>query len=462
MERISRQRASRSTDLAALSLLEFIPAATPTILGDPTQVPVWLAPYAERLERAQGSGVELCVAAPPQNGKTILTTHGMAWWMLRSSDIPFYYITYNQSRSDRVAADFWMLAERVGLKPLGRKTYWRSNSTGCRVMFTSIGGGITGEPLPANAVIVIDDPIKDRQEALSKARRESAWGWIFGSVMTRRHPGSSLVSMATRWAIDDPIGRLIDKFGFEYLRFPAICDDEETDPNGRKLGEILWDHHSLDEYRRLERVDPWGFAAMYQGRPTPRGAEVFQANPPRFRTLPDSHFKRAYGIDLAYTANTSADRSVCLRLHRYPSQRGGYDYYVVAGRHARVDAPSFLLTLVAMQAEAPAPMRWYIGGGGEKGAAQFVQRKVKNLRAQPATTDKLVRATPMSEAWNDDRIFLPDEESPYYGEWVDLLIDEHASFSGKNDPSDDFVDALAAGFDEANMTAPRRNINWTP
>lgn len=258
--------------------------------------------------------------------------------------------------------------------------------------------------------------------------------------------------MATRWATDDPSGMLIKEFGFEYLNIPAICEDEASDPVGRKLGEILWDHHSLAEYRRLEKVDPWGFAAMYQGRPTPRGEAVFRGLPTRFMELPSGAYRTAYGVDLAYSKDSRADRSVCLRM-----QRVGDVTYLTAARLARVESNEFTLTLRAMQAEFAGPMWWY-ASGTEKGAGSFIKVRIPNFIIKPATADKYVRATEAVAGWNLGNIALPDEGSPLYGDWVDDVIDEVMAFTGTNDPHDDVVDALAAGWDALNPKRTPRSV----
>jgi len=431
-------QSSQSTDLASLPLLEFIPAASPYLTS-----PTWLRPYAEQLDATLGRSVELVFAAPPQHSKTETTKHALAKWMLLTPGGRYYYVTYSQRRSDSVAKDFRILADHLGLKPDGRTDEWTSGLNGSRIKFTSIDGGITGDPLPENGVCVIDDPIKGRQEAFSRAHRESIWGVLYGTILTRRHPGSSIICMATRWAEDDPSGRLVSEWGFRYTNLQAICEDAETDPCGRRVGEALWpEERPLSFLEQMRERDPWGFAAMYQGSPRPRGGEVFSGNPPRFIHLPTSPWRTAYGVDLAYTAKTQADRSVCLRGQLFDGT-----IYLTACRIAQVAAPEFTLTLKAMSSEMSGPLRWY-ASGTEKGSAQFIAQRVPGFKVLTATGDKFVRATPASAAWNAGNIALPAENSPLYGSWVDQVIDEVCSFTGVADSRDDIVDALAACHDE--------------
>lgn len=450
---MSEQQPDRCSSLTALPLLDFVPAASPHL-----EAPRHLAPYVERLDATLGQSVELVFAAPPQHGKTEATKHALAKWMLAPGERQnFVYVTYSQTRADSVARDFRLLAEHVGLEPVGRLAEWRSATTGARVMFTSIGGALTGYPL--DGVILIDDPIKDPAEARSRAVRDAVWSWLFGAVLTRRHPGSSMITMATRWHEDDPSGRLVREWRVPYVNLQAICEDPATDPCGRAAGEALWPaRRPLDFLEQMRSRDPWGFAALYQGQPRPRGGEVFGGNPARFVELPEGvPVVTAYGVDLAYTAGTHADRSVCIRM-----QRAGDVGYVTACRVAQVPAPEFTLTLRAMGSERAGVFRWYTGGGGEKGVAQFIVPRVPNFRILPATADKFVRAVPAAAAWNAGRIALPSEDSPYYGPWVDALIDVVCAFTGVSDPRDDEVDALAAAWDESTVRPVQRTPRRMP
>ena len=96
----------------------------------------------------------------------------------------------------------------------------------------------------------------------------------------------SVILIMTPFHEDDLAGRLQRIQGDEWkvLRLPAICDDAETDPLGRQIGEPLW---SDDQYgygqRLLElqaaaeregRARDW--FAQYQGRPRPPEGAMFK------------------------------------------------------------------------------------------------------------------------------------------------------------------------------------------
>ena len=72
-----------------------------------------------------------------------------------------------------------------------------------------------------------------------------------------------------------------------------------------------------------------------------------------------------------------------------------------------------------------------------------------NLRIleKPATTDKFSRAQPVSAAWNDGRVLLPENTK-----WTEPLVHEVASFTGVNDVHDDQVDVLSTLYNSLNRS----------
>ena len=58
-------------------------------------------------------------------------------------------------------------------------------------------------------LLIIDDPIKNAEQARSAAIRENHWDWWQTTASTRIEPGGCAIIIATRWSEDDLSGRLI-------------------------------------------------------------------------------------------------------------------------------------------------------------------------------------------------------------------------------------------------------------
>jgi len=147
---------------------------------------------------------------------------------------------------------------------------------GTVVRAAGVQSGITGK---GGDLIVIDDPIRGREEADSETYRNRTWDWYNDDLLTRRGPKAKLILIQTRWHTDDLAGRILaseDGPNWHVLHLPAIALDD--DPAGREPGEALWpERFPVETLRHIEATNPRGFAALYQGMPVAEGGAVFLA-----------------------------------------------------------------------------------------------------------------------------------------------------------------------------------------
>src|SRR5262249_46642689 len=91
---------------------------------------------------------------------------------------------------------------------------------------TTVAGSVTGEGLDIG---VIDDPIKGRAEASSKLTRDKTWIWMTDDFMTRFSDSAAMLLVMTRWHLDDPAGRLLERHpDVRVCRYAALAEEEET------------------------------------------------------------------------------------------------------------------------------------------------------------------------------------------------------------------------------------------
>ncbi|MDX1527042.1 MAG: terminase family protein [Gammaproteobacteria bacterium] len=429
--------------------------------------PYHFSRYCERLQQAVGGDLRLVFHAPPQHGKSETTLHGLLWIVQRFPERRHAYVTYNQKRANRVAKKFRRYCLAAGIAVKGTLESMELPGGG-QVLFTSIDGGITGEPV--DGIAIIDDPFKNRKEADSEARREAVLDAYREAIETRVHPGASIFLLATRWHPQDLSGTLIGE-GWEYICLPAIA--EENDPNGRAVGEALFPEMWSLEWllKKKAKVLDFTWAALYQGRPRPRGGKVFKGVH-YYSKLP-TQFRGAFGVDLAFTAKTqknNPDWSICLRLlcDNNPDEEKR-NYFVRWVDRAQVDAPSFTLTLKKRHNEHPRDLMLWRASGTEKGSADFIREKKVPLMHQQPPGDKLVSATKVAEAWNEGRVLVPDEDAfapkdapPVPGweglaDWLYPFLDVIESFTGLGTEKDDDADALGNGFEALQM-----GVNYDP
>ena len=152
-------------------------------------------------------------------------------------------------------------------------------------------GAMTGKPAH---VLIIDDPIKSREEAESETYREKTWEWYSGTARQRLNPlpwapYSVIILMATRWHIDDLPGRLLVKrpdrpsedeivLPWTLFKLPAIA--EEKDAIGRVPGEALWpEKYPIQLLRAIKgEVSPYDWDSLYQQSPVLKHGTLFRAD----------------------------------------------------------------------------------------------------------------------------------------------------------------------------------------
>ena len=418
------------------------------------------------LERAIGADLRIYFHAPPQHGKTEFTLRALLYWArFGPPGLRHAYVTYNETQAQTVAKDFQKLARDAGFTVGGTLDIVVLDGH-TKIRFTSIQGSLTGFPL--SGVCVMDDLVKDAEAALSPTVREQFKRWWRSTARTRRHPGTSFIGMGTRWHPDDPGGHLIKHEGFTYIKLQALArpaNSNDVDEDGRVISDPLhrFPGESLSKWKPPsffveEQTDRHTWEAMYQGEPVAAGAAVF-AEPGTideigtvrgatfYRELPKDGYRGAFGIDLAYTAKTSADWSICIEGIAI-----GEQLYIVDVVRKQVEATSFALALKAKTSARPGwPMRWY-AAGTEKGSAQFIRQALRAggadpLKVLPPIGDKFTRAIGVAARWNAGNVLLPDPQH-IKAAWLPEFLAIVLGFTGKNDDHDDDVDALAALHDQ--------------
>lgn len=225
----------------------------------------------------------LIFSVPPQHGKSMHITETLpSYFMGHFPQDSVIVAGYN----DEFACDFGKVnKQKIGLygkeifdisldKNNQSSSKFGLDGTRGKALFAGIKGGITGKP---SNLMIVDDPFKNRQEANSMTIRDSIWKEWKSTLSTRIHPGSIVIIIMTRWHSDDLVGRMFaDDYGksilpWNYINIPLLCEDEDTDPLGRKLDEQVFEGCTLrktDIQVEDWKSDPELFNSLYQGHPT--------------------------------------------------------------------------------------------------------------------------------------------------------------------------------------------------
>lgn len=398
---------------------------------------------------AKGQAVRACVSVPPQHGKTELVLAGLTWLLKKRPDWRLCYASYNSTQArdkSRLARDYALEAGLDLRRDAASMSTWLLKGSAGGLLSRGIGEGLTGQGLE---FLVVDDPHKDRQEAESPAERRRVLDWFLSTATTRLHAGGSILVIHTRWHPDDLIGELVKQrdagmVPWEVYNLPAFAED------GKALAPWLRDPAFLRSVQAA--VGPYEWASLYMGQPVPRGAQVF-SDAFYYQELPKSGLRFGVGVDLAYTAKTSADFSCCLE----GVLADGRVYLTLATR-AQAKVEHFGAVLAGARERAPgARMRWHCAGP-ERGVAELLNERHPGLRleAVPATADKFARAQKAAALWGQGKVLLPADGAP----WVRPFLSEVLGFTGLGDAHDDQVDALSSLVDCLTERRVQMGVTW--
>lgn len=418
-------------------------------------------------EVAAGLSPRLILMLPPRSGKSELASVQFPpWHMGRHPEHEIISTSHTASLANGFSRKVRGIMRTPAFKTVFPKTILDKDNQNTEGWLTTRGGGyvpagVGGAIVGKGAhILVIDDPVKNAEEAESETAREAIWDWYTSVAYTRLAPGGGVIIIMQRWHDDDLSGRLerLMKQGegdnWEIVRYPAIAEQDEK---FRKKGEALHpERYDLEALEAIKRaVGPRVWAALYQQSPVMDEGSYF--SPEMIRTyLPGELPQRLtyYSAwDLAISKNDRADWTVGLTV--------GVDeednIWLVDMRRDRMDSFEIVEAILDTYKLYPADMvgiekshvQMAIGPILEKRQAErnLYQMHIEELK--PGNRDKELRARAIQGRARQGKVFFP-LEAPWFLEMRSEML---AFPFGQHD---DMVDALAwIGLMLSEMTAPR-------
>ena len=413
----------------------------------------------QRLEKfseqvANKESPRLMLFMPPRHGKSTLASVAFpAWHLGRHPDHEFISCSYSGS----LAMSFSRKVRQLLREPVYKNVFeksrldkdsqsvesWQTTQGGGYVA-AGVGGGITGKG--AN-VLVIDDPVKNREDAESDNNREATWDWYTSTAYTRLSPGGGILVILTRWHDDDLAGRLLKQAEdgadqWEVIRYPAIA---EIDENFRKQGESLHpERYNVDALEQIRKaIGPRDWSALYQQNPVSDEGDYFSRDMIRYYEYDEidtAELNYYCAWDLAIGQRDRNDYSVGIVV--------GVDEYdhlyvvdVVRGKYDGFELVEQILDLYET---------WRPGivgierGHIEMALGPFLQKRTRERGLSEAyfkdlkvgRRDKEARARAIQGRMQQGMVYFPKDAV-----WTGTMVAELLRFP--NGAHDDQVDALA-------------------
>lgn len=229
----------------------------------------------------------LMIFMPPRHGKSEIGSRSFpAWHLGRYPNHEFIGCSYGSDLANGFSRKVRDVVKDPAYQAVFPDCVVNKDSQSVEAWLTTKGGGYAaagvGGPITGRGahVLVIDDPIKNRDAAESATNRESVWDWYTSTAYTRLAPGGGVLLILTRWHDDDLAGRLLKKMAEQegddwvVVEYPAQAVNDEL---FRKAGEPLhaerYDNEALERIKRA--VGPRDWQALYQQNPTPEDGDYF-------------------------------------------------------------------------------------------------------------------------------------------------------------------------------------------
>lgn len=397
----------------------------------------------------------LAIFMPPRHGKSELTSRYFPSWFLgRNPGKRLLLASYEHDFASQWGRKIRDLVEDKGPAYFGVNVRqdsraadrWEIKDHAGGMQCAGIGGPLTGK---GAHVLLIDDPVKDAQEANSETIRDRNWDWYRSAAYTRLEPGGAIILIQTRWHEDDLAGRTLNHAKetgerWTILNLPALA--EPGDLLGRDEGAALWpERYDREALLGIKRdVGSYFWSALYQQRPQPAEGGTFKRSWFRYwqpdgelylltgRPVAKKHCRRFGTVDLAYKEKQEADYTVIAAWAVTPKQ----ELILLDVHRERMEGPKLVPAIKRMVERFDLS---YVGIEEVAAQALVIQQARKDkltVKALRADTDKVSRAIPASVRCEAGQVYFP-ESAP----WLDAFEAELLGFPKAT--HDDQVDVLA-------------------
>ena len=274
-----------------------------------------LAQTLECVER--GENKRVAISMPPQHGKSDLASRlFIPWCVGRRATLNVLFGTYNSEFAGEFGEDVRAIMRSSAYQEIFPEVSAMKDTNkflvtnkGGKLAFIGRGGSGTGKP---SELSIIDDPLKNDEEAESELERKKLKKWFSKVIYSRATSTTAIVVIQTRWHEDDLIGWLCDpdhpdrkkddngriletdsSREWLYVNIPAVVTDplladvlslDLKKPTNAKVVKqfgvkpmaAIWpEKFSLEHLASASELDPSGFQSLYQGQATPEDGDYF-------------------------------------------------------------------------------------------------------------------------------------------------------------------------------------------
>ena len=390
----------------------------------------------------------LMIQTPPQHGKSMTVTETLpSWYLGRFPDNQVIIASYDSDYAEKFCRsnkekikNYGRNLFHIGIGDVDRAQEFLLDNAKGRLISRGIKSGITGNP--AN-LIIIDDPVKNRQEADSDTYRNMVWAEWQSSMKSRLCAGGKVIVIMTPWHEDDFAARLLaSEPNIQLIRLPV--EAEENDPLGRAPGDALcpelgkdnlWLKNFKESYIHDPRSGQRSWSALFLCSPRTEGGNIIRRDWWQYFDITEKpEFEQEFlSVDASFKGGQEND-FVSIQVWG----KAGIDYYLLYCLNQHLDFPQTLSAMKTVSKMFPRAHYALVEDKANGPAIMSVMRQTfPCLKVEPEGS-KVSRVYAISAAIESGHVYLPD---PSLAPWVSEFIEQFTAFpNGRND---DMVDAAS-------------------
>lgn len=484
-EILRRRRCRESLHAYALSV------PIPTVPGDPPKIDetimgpsrMYMAAHHamiyDVLERTMMRSMGRClIMAPPGVAKSICTSVvAPTWYMGKFPGSRIIATSYTDDLAETNSKRCIQLCDEPDYKALWPEeptvetravSKWNLSNESAMIA-RGLTSGITGNR--ANGILV-DDPVKGREDADSPQMRKKTLDEYKDAVLTRLLPHAWVMVIMTRWSELDLAGEAIlpenykgesgmikgrDGQMWEVLNLQAKCELVD-DPLGRKLGEYIWpEYYPIEHWLQFENAPgmesarTWG--SLYQQRPAAQGSGRFTLEMFRYYDGADELPQRMAKLGASDHAVTEGggDFSEAGVFGMDPAG----NLYMLDWWNGQVDPDKSCGTVLDIVERHKIPMWFNEGGNIDKVMRPLYMREIRDrvkkgkrayvdIRAIPSIKDKIAKVASFQGRCASGMVFFP-KRNPHTARIIQQLI---SMPGGRYDDAGDVCGLIGRALDQ--------------
>ena len=306
------------------------------------------------------------------------------------------------------------------------------------------------------SLLIIDDIIKNAEEAYNETAKEKSWLWFTNTMLSRLEEGGKILIIMTRWASDDLAGRAIEHFG----EAAKVITMQALQPDGSMLCDEILSRRSYEEKVRAMGADI--ASANYQQEPIDLKGQLYSSFKTYDRIPVDTNGNPLFTAIRNYTdtADTGSDYLCSIVYGVYNGEA-----YVL----------DLLYTKDAMEETEPATASMLYHNGvnvadfesnnGGRGFARQVRRILQDtyksnktvINTFAQTKNKAARILSNS-TWVMEHIYFPTNWKDRWPEYYRAMTRYQREGKNANDDAQDATTGIAEKINAPQIKAAHVNI----